>query len=833
MISAIKPLPDTETLGSFLDWIAATYSSRPALMYKPGLKTDVWTYADLRERADRVTLWLQERGVGKGDRVVLWAPNRPWWVAAFFGILRNGSIVVPLDVRSSPDFVERVIGQSEPSLAIVSAVARDWGFDVPAFPIEELARQLPASGAATFPEVLPNDLAEVIFTSGTTGAPKGVMLSHRNICSNVEATNRVFPSGPAFKPLSILPLSHLLEQTVGLMLPLRGGTSIAYAGALQPAAIQRDMAEYRVTTMILVPRILSLFMDAIERRVKQQGREKMWKLVCRIAGYLPRRARRLLFRQVIQSFGGRLDFLVTGGAALEPELERKWELMGIAILQGYGSTETSPIITATALADRKPGSVGKVLPGTEVVISRDGEILVKGPQVMQGYWKSPEETAEALDGGYYHTGDLGRLDGEGRLYLVGRKKNMIVLANGLNVFPEDVEQALARVPGVVEAMVMAVPSSYGPQVHAVVLCSAKDADIASIVRQANVGLAPHQQIRSYEIWPEPDFPRTHTAKVKRAEVTKFVLAEKRGERAEEPQPTLQSSHRPKLIQVVADVVGRPAGELSPEMKVESLGLDTARRIQLGRAVEDRLGKFIDDSRIRPDTTIGDLESLLSSENHNGEPLYPLWPFSHRIRLIRSLIQMPIFGAIGGINRPHILGRECLEGGNGHAPLQLPAIFVMNYDSYLDAPFVLDAMPAQVRNRVGISTTWRTDHRTRWIGTLVAFFFNSFRYSPVGSLHATLIHASGLLDHQWSVLFLVRPDGPPNGRTDAITQGISLLASEFGVPVVPIHVTGLEQHIPVLHIPHRESVTIRFGEAIAGRPGTDYHEIEAALETVMP
>ena len=262
--------PDDQTLSGFLEWISTQYSSRPALLYKPGLKTEVWTYRNLHDYADRVTHWLQDQGVGKCDRVVLWAPNSPWWVATFFGILRNGSIVVPLDARSSADFVDRVITQSEPRLAIAtSAAARDWAFEIPVFAIDELDQRLPEGSPEALPEVLPDDLAEVVFTSGTTGAPKGVMLSHRNIRSNVEAVNQVFPSGPRFKPLSILPLSHLLEQTCGLLLALRGGASIAYATALQPAAIQRDMAEYRVTTMVLVPRILSLFMDAIERKVKR------------------------------------------------------------------------------------------------------------------------------------------------------------------------------------------------------------------------------------------------------------------------------------------------------------------------------------------------------------------------------------------------------------------------------------------------------------------------------------------------------------------------------------------------------------------------------------
>ena len=816
-----------ETLSGFLEWIATRYSPQPALLYKRSLKTEIWTYRNLRERADRVAHWLQDHGVGKGDRVVVWAPNSPWWVCTFFAILRNGSIVVPLDARSSPDFVERIFSQSEPKLAIASSVmARDWKYDIPVFAIEQLDDLLPEDGPERPREVSPDDLAEIIFTSGTTGAPKGVMLTHRNIWSNIEAINQVFPAGPRFRPLSILPLSHLLEQTCGLLLALRGGTSIAYAAALQPAAIQRDMAEYRVTTMVLVPRILSLFMDSIERGVREQGKEKTWALACRISEYLPMPARRILFRSVIRRFGGRLKFLVTGGAPLEPELEHKWELLGIAILQGYGSTETSPIISGSALNDRKPRSVGKALPGTQLRLSDEGEILVKGPNVMQGYWKNPEATAAVLQDGWYQTGDLGELDTEGRLYLKGRKKNLIVLENGMNVFPEDVEEALGRVSGVVEAVVMAVPSDYGPQIHAVLLCESEHSDPSAIVREANAQLAPHQHVRSCEIWPEPDFPRTHTAKIKRAEVAKYVLAEGRGEKVTEPQPTLQSSRKPMLIQVLADVVGRAPDEVTPETKLEDLGLDAVRLIQLGRAVEDRLGKFIDDSRIGPDTTVGDLEPLLSSENPGGEHLYPLWPFSPKIRTVRSLVQMPIFGAIGVINRPRVLGREHLE------ELELPAIFVMDCESYLDAPFALDALPGRIRQRVGISTAWKTDRKSRLVGTIVAFFFNSFRFSPSGSLHATLVHASGLLDHRWSILFLLRGGKSRHGLAGTVGRGIGLLAAEFGVPVIPIHITGLERHIPLLHIPHRDSVTVRFAEPITCQPGMSYRDVEATLEAVM-
>jgi long-chain acyl-CoA synthetase len=226
--------------------------------------------------------------------------------------------------------------------------------------------------------------------------------------------------------------------------------------------------------------------------------------------------------------------------------------------------------------------------------------------------------------------------------------------------------------------------------------------------------------------------------------------------------------------------------------------------------------------------VGELDGLLSSQNPSGEHLYPLWPFSHRIRFIRSLLQMPIFAAIGAINRPRIVGRERLEG------LARPAIFVMRYDSLLDAPFALEALPDKIRRRVGISTTWKTDHTTRWMGATVALFFNSFRYSPSGSLHATLVHASGLLDHGWSVLFLVRGDAATNGRAGAIRRGIGLLAAEFGVPVVPIAITGLERHVPLLRIPYRDSVTVSFGEPIRYTVGESNRDVDGALNaTVAP
>jgi long-chain acyl-CoA synthetase len=811
-----------QSLPAFLDWTAETYGWRPALLYKPALKTEVTTYAELREWADHVAYRLIDRGIRPGDRVVLWGSNSPDWVAAFFGILKAGAIVVPLDVRSSPEFVARVLEQSEPSLAIVSSsLAGGWSHSTPACSIEELTDSSQTAHLISLPEVSAGDLAEIIFTSGTTGTPKGVMLSHRNIRSNVEASNEIMPSGPRYRPLSILPLSHLLEQTCGLMLALRGGTSIAYATAIQPAAILRDMQEYRVTTMVLVPRVLSLFMSSIERGVQKQGKQRMWDVLMRVSARLPRRVRRILFRSVIRSFGGRIDFFVVGGAPLDPLLERKWELMGIPILQGYGSTETSPIITASSVEKRTPRSVGRAVPGVRIRVAGDGEILIQGPNVMLGYWRNPEATASAIEDGWYHTGDLGQVDSAGRLFLKGRKKNMIVLANGLNVYPEDVEDALAAVPGVIEAVVVPVPSSFGPEVHAVLLCE-KDAPPAeTIVGQANERLAPHQRIRSWSTWPYPDFPRTHTAKIKRQDVMDFATSARNTVGREAPaetsgDSTVRGGSGPQLRKAVAAIGQISEADLAPETTMAEIGLSGARLLRLGRAVEDRIGKHLDASKVGPETTLAELETLLLAENPAGEHPYPLWPFSHRIRSVRTALQWPVLAAIELVAKPQVLGAAELEGVG-------PAVYVVSYDSLLDAPFVLASLPGPIRSRIGLSASWKNNRRSSTVQMLVALIFNSFRYSEAGSPHATLAHAAGLLNHGWSVLFLLR------GSKGEVPGDIALLAQEFHAPVVPISISGLPSKKLV---PRAGEVTVRFGRLLPVSQDHENHQ-PPHIETTDP
>jgi long-chain acyl-CoA synthetase len=372
------------------------------------------------------------------------------------------------------------------------------------------------------PKISGDDLAELVFTSGTTGQPKGVMLSHRNIISNASAAVSVVNIRTGDRLLSILPLSHMFETTVELGV-LYSGASVVYARTLTPDNLLKLLATQQITCMMVVPQVLQLFLNGIESEVRRQNREQQWQMLQRIASRLPFAWRRILFRAVHKRFGGHFRFFISGGAYLPPDLAQRWENMGFRVMQGYGATECSPIVSVTPYKEHILDSVGKPLPGVAVRIAEDNEILVYGPNVAIGYWKNSEATATAFEGGWYHTGDLGYVDARNNLYLKGRKKNLIVLANGMNVYPEDIENVLCANPLVKNAVVFGLMQKGQPEVHAVLLMD-DPSHAATVIQDANKRLASHQRVHGFTIWTEPDFPCTHTFKVKRSEVLDKLLA---------------------------------------------------------------------------------------------------------------------------------------------------------------------------------------------------------------------------------------------------------------------------------------------------------------------
>ena len=565
----------------FLRRSVAAHGPRDALLFKPGFRYLRWSYDRLWSESGQVATLLQSRGLAKGDQVILWGPNSPQWALIFFGCLRAGVVAVPLDLRSAPDYVERVISRISPKLAFTSRFTpkNDVDLGLPEITFEELEGAIHDLPEPTPVEVEPDDLAEIMFTSGTTGDPKGVMLTHRNLTANIEGISQYITCDTSSRLLSILPLSHMYEQLGGLLAALRFGASVTYPTSRQPTVLSRTMRERQITTMLLVPQGLELLMNGIEREVRRQGKEALWGKLMKLAEITPFPLRRRLFRRVHKQFGGKLDFIVSGGAALDPELGRKWELLGVKIVQGYGATEASPVISNHTINERRPDSVGRPLPNVEVRISEEGEIWARGDNISPGYWNAPEQTAATFQDGWYKTGDLGYFDDEGFLHIRGRMKDMIVLPSGQNVYPDDIQAVLNRHPNVTDSAVVGLARGSSVEVHAaLILNEAEDAE--PIVAWANAQLAEQQRVRGFTIWPDEDFPRTHTLKVRKP----LLIERLQGNMAPaEAVPSGPAAARGQqgarsLVNIVAEVAMLDTSEVEPDMTLgDDLNLGLPRQ----------------------------------------------------------------------------------------------------------------------------------------------------------------------------------------------------------------------------------------------------------------
>lgn len=538
-----------ETLLDIFERAVDRYADRVALAMH-GESADepdlAWTFRELRHRS-RLAAWrLRALGLEPGDRLLTWSPSTPRLPAAYYGAMRAGLVLVPLDLRMAPDAIGRIAQRAEAKRLVVGT-GRDAPdpaaaglSEIPTTTLDELTADpddtFPADWEAAldaWPRPAPADVVELVFTSGTTGAPKGVILAHDNVAASVGAMHRVVPP-LEHRVTSLLPLSHLFEQAVGTYYALDVGASIRYVRSANPRIVFETIRDHRTTSMVLVPQILDLFWSAIAREVEKSGRARSFERLRRIARRLPYALRRLLFRRVHARLGGGLRLFVSSGAFLPPALQQAWEDLGVIVIQGYGSTETG-FGTCTTREDHGLGTVGRPMPPVEMRLAEDGEIQFRGPTLFKGYWHDPEATAAAFTAdGWYRTGDIGRLDEAGRLVLMGRTKDIIVLPNGLNVYPEDIENAL-RTAGVRDSVVVETRPG---RIEAVVLASGDPSDppaaaaLQTAVRAANATLAPHQRVAAARVWPDDDFPRTHTFKVKRDVVRRWAVAE-------EPLPVRQ------------------------------------------------------------------------------------------------------------------------------------------------------------------------------------------------------------------------------------------------------------------------------------------------------
>src|SRR5271167_505627 len=534
-----------------------------AYVHHRGYRMQRWTYGEVLANAHRFARDLDSLEIRKGDKVLIWGENCAEWVVAFFGCLLRGVIVVPIDNISTPGFAQRAAQQVDAKLCVCAP--QNQIADVSSVHLETLRERIAVRSdvPCTPPPLTRDDIVQIVFTSGTTAEPRGVVISHANILANLEPLEREIGAylryERIFHPLrflNLLPLSHVFGQFLGIFLPQLLAATVIFQDTLNPAELMRVIKRERVSVVVAVPRLLESLKDKITRDLEAAGRLARFRSQFEAAKDQHFVRRWWRFRRIHNQFGWKFWAFISGGAALDAETEEFWRRLSFVVIQGYGLTETTSLISLNHPFHTGKRSIGKVLEGREIKLDETGEILVRGANVAAGYWQSKQLQPVLNDEGWFRTGDLGELDAEGNLYFKGRKKNVIVTREGMNVYHDDLEEALRQQHEVRDCVVVGLEQSGNAEPGAALLLRDAAAD-AAVVKRANRQLAEYQQMRRWLLWPEQDFPRTPTQKPKTAIIQQAV--QQHFTAGDGGEPAAQGA----LAEMIARITGREVGSLAP------------------------------------------------------------------------------------------------------------------------------------------------------------------------------------------------------------------------------------------------------------------------------
>lgn len=773
--------------------------SECAYVNRRGYRTERWSYAEVYERASALAQELEQRGLRKGDRALLWAENSAEWVVAFVGCVLAGVVVVPMDDAASPDFARRVIAQVQSKAVFCSRQhAADLEQQSP-FIVGELGKRLGASSSFRDPELGHSDILQIVFTSGTTAEPKGVAITHGNVLANIgpleEEIRKYLKYERWVHPirfLNLLPLSHVFGQFLALYLPPIMAGTVIFQNALSPAEVTETIHRERVSVLVAVPRMLQSLRDKVKAEWGQhEGFEG--KLIQAADKHYFRRW--WMFRGVHWRFGLKFWACICGGAALDRETEEFWRRLGFAVIQGYGLTETTSLVSVNHPFRVGKGSIGKILPGREVKLADDGEILVRGGGVANARWA--EGSLQPIEGeqGWYRTGDVGALDAEGNLYFKGRKKETIVTAAGMNVYPEDLEAALRAQPEVKDCVVVPVARNGNEEACAVLILRSDGDQASAAIDRANSELAEYQRIRIWQVWPEPDFPRTSTQKARRQLIREFTEADLHsglnGDRSTD-----------SIAQLIGKIAGRAHVELARSVRLdEDLKISSLERVELLSALEERYQVDLSEARFSQAGSVGEIADLLQGQPAQGRRYhYPGWTLSWPITWIRTAaFYLLVRPAVMLLGWPKIVGRENLKNVRG------PVLVISNHIDDVDVGFIQAALPARLRHRLATgaggealellrtpeknTAWWRClFSRVEWF--LGVSLLNLFPLPREAGYRRSFAYAGEAVDKGYSILIFPEGRHTTHGKLNPFRNGIGLLSNNLGIPVVPMRIDGL-------------------------------------------
>ncbi len=838
------------------DTTTKLHATRTAMRIERGKREEIYSYENLQELATRVGTFLVGEEIAAGERVLLLGRNAPEWAMAYFGILKVGATAVPIAHESSVDEVVNVARASdaagiligddllEKRAGLVRALreaglpTRVWRFEQ-AFalldePVEAERKK------ALLARVQPDSLASLIFTSGTTGKPKGVMLSHRNFTFMVSELSRAFEFGVNDGMLSVLPLHHTFEFSAGLLMPLARGAQITYLTELNGESISGALDRGHVTAIVGVPALWELLRRRVMQKMSDRSPllEPLMKALA--AGNYELRARigvdlgMLLFFPVHRGFGGRIRYLISGGSALPPDVLKTFHGMGFNFYEGYGLTETAPVLSVTAASGPPlPGSVGKPLPGVEVKIDNPdaggvGEVIARGRNLMLGYWQDEEATKAAIRDGWFHTGDLGRFDEDGNLYIVGRSKEVIIDSNGKNVYPDEVEDLYRGSPYVKELSVVGLPEAGAEQVACAVVPNLEHepalsraevtAKIEEHFRSVSSGLPFWKRVKTLEVW-EADLPKTAKRSVKRREIVAEMQKRKRG-----GEEAVAAGGKDDgvgwFLDIVAAATGKPRTDIHLSTRVSSLGFDSLAYNELAEGIE-AAGVHVPEQV--DFTAAQDVAGLLALVNRGHSPEAARALRKRRSRTVDELfrddddIRVPdVIAKLGktGIGLAQkLFYRQVLDTkveGALHIPSHTHFVVAANHCSHLDMGAVKVALGEAGKDLASLAAA---DYffSDRWRRAYFGNFTNLVPMERVGSIRKSMEIAERVLRQGRSLVVFPEGTRSTTGQMAEFLPSLGYLALKAEAGILPAHIAGSHEALPKgSALPKSRDLRVRFG-----------------------
>jgi long-chain acyl-CoA synthetase len=780
------------------------------------------TYGEFFSLANNMASFLFSYGIHKGDRVAIVSENRPEWCAAYMAILICGGAAVPIDMQLESDEIKNLLMDSETKIIFYSAKTKEnvlkaiGGSRIKSINFDAYNIQsLPPLPITHYPS--PDDIASIIYTSGTTGKPKGVMLTHENFCSDAEAVIKANVVTHDDNVLSILPFHHTYPFMCTFLVPVFLGAAITFTPGLKAVEIISTIKEKEVTIVVAVPRLLELIRDGIFSKIKQRTiiANVLLKSI-KVCGFIRRKSDinigKIIFKTIHRNFGI-LRFFTSGGARLDPAVMNDLEAVGFTILEGYGLTETAPVITFNPVKKRKPGSVGKPLPNVEIKIRDDGEITVKCPMLMKGYFKNEIATKEAVIDGWFLTGDIGYMDAEGFIFITGRKKEVIVLSSGKNVYPEDMEKVYASIPLIKEICVTEKDGS----LHAVIVPNfdyAKKELIGNIseallwkINAISMKLPEYMRIKGFTLYSEP-LPHTPLGKLRRFMVKDLLITKAEELKVEKEDEGLREDEfGRKVVECIRFLMKEKTPiKLSDNLEL-NLGFDSLMRIELISALETAFSASLPETFVAEIQTVQDIIAkmreyagekqafqsrhvswmeILNKELSVEDKRKVVFSFTNveiLIAYILFLLQKALF---------KILFRLKVSASKG-IPVDGPYIIASNHVSFLDGFVIASSMPFKTFKNI-----YFLGFQKYFVGKLRSHIARLSHVIPIDPdiyLNKALQVSAYVIKNKRSLCIFPEGGRSFDGSIMPFKKGIGVLALELNIPVIPAFIKGTFEALP--------------------------------------